>query len=59
MKIGFNLTNYEDFVKHAMELNEQLRRESEEYSAILKQEVVVPEKMKDLGSCTFPCNVRR
>lgn len=48
LEAGFNLTNYEAFVKQAMELKEQLRGEgvilvSEECSAILKQEVVVPE----------------
>lgn len=63
IEAGFNLTNYEAFVKQALELKEQLRGEgiiplSEEWSAIIKQEIVVPKKLKGQGSCTFPCIVR-
>lgn len=59
MKIGFNHMNYEAFIEQAKMLKEKLKREgmipvSEECSTIIKQEVAIPEKMKDLGSCTFP-----
>lgn len=58
----FNLTNYEAFVNQATNFNEQLKGEgvipiSEEYSDILKCEVTIPKKIKDLGSYTFSCHV--
>lgn len=62
MELGFNFTNYEAFVKQALEMKEQLREEgvipvSEECSVVIKQEIMVLKKLKDPGSCTFPCNV--
>lgn len=52
-KPEFNLTNYETFVKEAIEQKERLENEriipmSEECSGIIKQEEVeVPKKMKN------------
>lgn len=62
LEAGFNLMNYEDFVNQSMKLNKQLKAEcvipvSKKCGTIIKQEVVIPEKIKNPGSCTFPCNV--
>lgn len=60
-EMEFNLTNYESFVKRALENNERFEGEeiilvSEKCSAIFKQEVNLPKKLNDPGRCTFPYN---
>lgn len=58
----FNLTNYEAFVKKTIANKEMLKEKEvilvrERCSAIIRNEMSIPKKMKDPGSCTIPCYV--
>lgn len=61
MDSGFNLTKYKTF-KNTIIIKEQLKGEcvipvSERCSAMIRQDVNILKKMKDLGNCKIPCYV--